>query len=76
MGLGGTVTVNTLISESGDVVRTEILKGIKGGQAIERAAEAAVKLWKFRPARKDGVNVKVWKPIDIHFKLPELSAKE
>jgi len=76
MGLSGTVTVNTLISESGDVVRTEILKGIKGGQTLERTAEAAIKQWKFRPARKGGVNVKVWKPIDIHFKLPELSAKE
>jgi protein TonB len=76
MGLSGTVTVNTLISETGDVVRTEILKGIKGGYGFERAAEAAIKQWKFRPARKDGVNVKVWKPIDITFRLTELPTKE
>ena len=76
MGLSGTVTVNSLISETGDVVRTEILKGIKGGHGFERAAEVAIKQWKFRPARKDGVNVKVWKPRDINFKLSELSTKE
>jgi len=68
MGLQGVVTVNALIAESGDVIRTEILKGIKGGSGLERAAENAVKLWKFKPAQKDGVNVKVWKPFEINFK--------
>jgi outer membrane biosynthesis protein TonB len=35
---------------------------------LEKAAEAAVRKWKFQPAKKDGVNVKVWKPIAITFK--------
>jgi protein TonB len=76
MGLGGTVTVNTLISETGDVVRTEILQGIKGGYGFERAAESAIRQWKFNPARKDNVNVKVWKPIDINFKVSQIPTKE
>ncbi len=77
MGMSGTVTVNALISETGDVLRTEILKGVKGGYGFERAAETAVKQWKFRPARKNGVNVKVWKAIEITFKhSQEQSAKE
>jgi TonB family protein len=68
MGVGGTVTVNALISETGDVIRTEILKGIKGGFGLERAAESAIRQWQFKPAEKDGVPVRVWKPLDIVFK--------
>ncbi len=68
MGVGGTVTVNALISETGDVIRTEILKGIKGNYGLERAAETAIRQWQFKPAEKDGVPVRVWKPLDIIFK--------
>jgi TonB family protein len=76
MGVEGTVTVNTLISENGDVVRTEILKGVKGDYGFERAAESAIRQWKFRPAQKGGAKVKVWKPIDINFKLSQSLKKE
>ncbi len=67
-GAAGTITVNALISEKGDVLRTEILKGIKNGFGLEDAAEAAIRQWKFSPARKDGASVKVWKAFDITFK--------
>jgi protein TonB len=69
MRLQGSVTVNALIDEKGNVIRTEILKGIKGGEALEKAAEYAIKQWKFRPAQKDGVNVKVWKAFEFNFKV-------
>jgi len=71
MGISGVVTVNVLISETGDVLRTEILKGIKGGYGFEKAAETALRQWKFRPAEKDGVPVRVWKAIDITFKMSQ-----
>jgi TonB family protein len=71
MGISGTLTVNALINETGDVVRTEILKGIKGGYGFEKSAETAIRQWKFRPAEKDGVPVRVWKPIDINFKMSQ-----
>jgi len=35
---------------------------------LGRAAQNAVKKWKFQPARKDGVAVKVWKSVVISFK--------
>jgi len=69
MGISGTVTVNALISETGDVLRTEILKGVKGGYGFEKSAETAVRQWKFRPAEKEGVPVRVWKSMDINFKM-------
>jgi len=65
----GQVTVNALISEYGDVLQVKVTRGIEGNFGFERAAENAVKLWKFKPAQKDGVNVRVWKPFTIGFKL-------
>ena len=67
-GKEGSVTVNALISETGAVTEARILKGLKDDMGMEKAAVDAVKKWKFQPAKKDGVNVKVWKPIAIAFK--------
>jgi len=67
-GKSGSVTVNALIDERGNVTDTGILKGLKDDMGLEKAAESADRKWKFRPAVKDGVNVKVWKPVVITFK--------
>jgi TonB family protein len=69
MGISGTVVVNALVSETGDVIRTEILRGVKGGYGFEKSAETAVRQWKFRPAEKGGVPVRVWKALDINFRM-------
>lgn len=65
----GPVTVNALISEYGDVLQVNVTRGIAGNFGFEKAAENAIKQWKFKPAQKDGVNVRVWKPFTIGFKL-------
>jgi TonB family protein len=65
----GDVAVSALISEYGDVLQVNVVRGIQGNLGFERSAQTAVKQWKFKPAQKDGVNVKVWKPITITFKL-------
>jgi protein TonB len=67
-GVEGSITVNALIDEKGNVIDTGILKGIQDDKGLGKAAEAAVKKWKFQPAKKGGVNVKVWKPFVIVFK--------
>ncbi len=67
LGIGGTITVNALIDENGDVIDTGILKGILDDRGLGKAAEAAVKKWKFEPARKGGMAVKVWKSFLISF---------
>ena len=71
LGIGGTITVNALIDEKGNVIDTGILKGIQDDRGLGRAAEMAVRKWKFEPARKNGVAVKVWKPFVIAFKADE-----
>jgi len=68
LGVGGSITVNALIDEKGNVIDTAILKGIKDDKGLGRAAETAVRKWKFQPARKNGVAVKVWKSFVIAFK--------
>jgi TonB family protein len=71
LGVSGTITVNALIDEKGDVIETGILRGIQDDKGLGRAAENAVRKWKFEPARKNGVAVKVWKPFVIAFKADE-----
>ncbi|MGZ5424390.1 MAG: TonB family protein, partial [Candidatus Aminicenantales bacterium] len=68
IGREGAITVNALIDEKGNVIDTGILKGIQDDKGLGRAAEIAVKKWKFQPARKYGVAVKVWKSFVIAFK--------
>jgi len=68
LGIGGSITVNALVNEKGNVIDTAILKGIQDDMGLGRAAQNAVKKWKFQPARKDGVAVKVWKSVVISFK--------
>jgi protein TonB len=64
----GQLVVNTLISENGDVLKTIIIRRIKNSRGLNESGEKAIQQWKFKPAIKDGVPVKVWKPISIAFK--------
>lgn len=69
MGIKGQVLLNVLISENGDVLEAAVIRGIRGSVALEKEAINAVKKWKFLPAEKNGVKVKVWKPVTIGFGL-------
>ena len=65
----GTIIVNALISEYGDVLQAAVIKNFKDSMGLDKSAENAVRQWKFKPAQKDGVSVKVWKPIVLGFKV-------
>jgi len=67
-GVGGKVLINVLISESGDVIETALIKGIPGPYGFNEDCIDAVRQWKFVPAFKNGVKVKVWKAISFTFK--------
>jgi protein TonB len=67
----GTIIMNALISEKGDVIKTEIINGIKGAFGFNQSAQRAVRQWKFDPATIRGINVKVWMRIAIVFKIQE-----
>jgi TonB family protein len=66
----GTVELNVLVDERGNVVETLVISRTGGRTGLNEAALESVKRHKYRPATKDGVPVKVWIPVRVHFKLP------
>lgn len=67
----GAIMINVLISETGDVIQTAVIGGNRGSLGFDKAAENAVRKWKFSPAEKNGVPVRVWKSVTIAFKLKQ-----
>lgn len=67
-GFEGTVVVNALVSETGRVLKTEILQEIRGAFELNAAARRAVRQWEFEPAMVKGIRVKVWLPVAIEFR--------
>jgi protein TonB len=63
----GTVVLNVLVDESGRVTEVELIRGVS--EELDGAAIRAVKGWTYKPAKKDGAKVKVWKPEKVAFKL-------
>ena len=53
----GTVTVSMIVTETGEPVDLRILAS--AGRILDDAALQAVRTWRFEPARKDGVRVRV-----------------
>lgn len=66
MGRSATVTVRVLVDHTGKVEQVE-LTGEKAGFGFDEAALAAARDTEWKPAIKDGVNVKVWKALRIVF---------
>lgn len=68
-GLSGVVAVSVVIDETGSVVSATVAKTTDAG--FNEAAMAAVKKWKFKPAQKDGVAVKIKVTVPIRFSLED-----
>jgi TonB family protein len=66
----GTVEVNALVDEKGNVTDVQVRTPAGGRTGLNEAAMDAVKKYKFRPATKDGVPVKVWYSVKVAFVLP------
>jgi protein TonB len=65
--VGGVVILRALIDDNGSVEQVQVLRGIKPDLGLDAAASSSVRNWRFRPATKDGVPVKIWKTITIPF---------
>ena len=65
--LEGTVIMELIIDESGNVVHQEILRGLPMG--LDRSALDAVAKWKYRPATFQGQPVKVYYTVEVNFHL-------
>jgi protein TonB len=62
----GMVVLSLLVDENGQVAEVKVLKGIPGSDLNHSAVRAANR-WVYRPATKDGVNVKVWTTKTVNF---------
>ncbi|UCE41699.1 MAG: TonB family protein [Candidatus Aminicenantes bacterium] len=67
-GIEETVVFRALISEFGNVLDVIFVDPDKTVAAFKKSCDEAVRQWRFSPAKKDGVNVKVWKTFSIAFK--------
>jgi len=67
--VSGTVSLDVLVDENGNTQDIKVLSGVKPDFGLDAAAVAAVRTWKFKPATKDGVRVKVRITQRIRFQL-------
>lgn len=67
--LQGSVVVNVLVSETGQVVETRVISSPNRSPLLNEAAQQAVRRSAFAPGMKDGVHVKSWTTVRIDFKL-------
>jgi TonB family protein len=63
--LQGSVGLNVLISETGQVLEAKVVTSAH--PILDQAAMDAVRQWTFEPASKKGVKVKVWYPVKMAF---------
>jgi TonB family protein len=65
----GTVLVNALIGETGQVLDAKVLAGVNRPVGINESALQTVRRSAFSPGTKDGVRVKSWTTVRVDFKL-------
>ena len=65
----GTVLVGALVSETGAVLETRVIKPIDRPVGLNEAAVQIVRRSTFSPPTKNGVRVKAWTTVPIDFKL-------
>jgi metallo-beta-lactamase class B len=66
--INGVVIVEAVIDEQGNVASTKILKGLPMG--LDKAAQDAVRQWKFKPAMAYGKPVKVYFSLTVECRSP------
>jgi len=69
-GLEGSVEMNLLVNEKGDVKQAIIIKS-SGYQVLDDAAVKFAKKLKYNPARKQGKPIDVWVSRVMHYQLVE-----
>jgi protein TonB len=70
MEQSGSVEVEALVGTNGIIEEIRIVSVDNKGFGFEEATEAALKKWRYRPATKLGVKVRMWVTIRVPFKRP------
>jgi TonB family protein len=69
MGASGVVAAEALVGINGVVEEVRIIKVEGRNFGFEKATEEAIYKWRYKPATKDGVRVRVWVTIRVPFRL-------
>ena len=63
----GDVVTKLWLDDTGNVTKVEVAKSLR--KDLDEAAVAAVKQWKFKPAKKNGKPIAVWTAVPFRFKI-------
>jgi TonB family protein len=66
--IAGKVVVLVQVDENGRVVEARVQQGLPGQDPVNAAVLAAVRNAKFEPATKNGIPVKMWRPVVVEVK--------
>jgi protein TonB len=64
----GRVIVLVLVDEDGKVSQARLQQGVASKSGINEAVIDAVRRARFRPASKNGIPVKMWRPVVVDVK--------
>lgn len=70
LGIEGRARVRMLVGENGRPQEVTLASS-SGDASLDEAALEAVRLWRFEPARRNGVPVRAWVNVPVEFKLIE-----
>ena len=68
-GVSGDVVAQLLVGIDGRVEDVRNITASSKGVGFERSTEAAIRQWRYRPASKNGVKVRVWVQIKVNLTL-------
>jgi len=68
-GIQGSVVVRALVGKDGGVREVSEDSTQSASPLLVQAAMAAVRQWKFEPARAKGAPVEIWISVPVHYKL-------
>jgi TonB family protein len=66
--IAGKVVVLVQVDENGKVIEARVQQGLPGQDPVNAAVLAAVRNAKFEPATKNGIPVKMWRPVVVEVK--------
>jgi len=69
MGIDGEVEVEVLVGPDGAVEDVRVVNVSRTGVGFERATIDAVRQWRYKPATKSDVNVRMWVPARVRLTL-------
>jgi TonB family protein len=66
-GIEGDVVLEVIVTQAGTVDRVRVVRGL--GAGLDQNAIAAVKQWRFDPARRQGAPVDVVVEVSVEFRM-------